>query len=125
MRIGLILTALAATAATATAAPATPPASQVYRLTPEQIAGIAANPAPDAPLAYDPLFDRSLFDDAAPGEGGTPRRDRKPHGEVGAFVGSGGARGVFGSTIVPLGDNGAAAFSFESSRDDHGYRRRR
>ena len=43
-------------------------------------------------------------------------------GEVGAFVGTGGARGMFGSAAVPLGSDGFAAFSFEHS--DYGRRRR-
>ena len=95
------------------------PAGTVYRLSPDEIAKIDPNPrAGDPKLAYDPLFDRSLFDNpnAAP-------RDRRPHGEVGAFVGSGGASGVFGSTTVPIGENGSASFSFENS--DYGRRRSR
>ena len=94
---------------------------KVYRLTPEQIAGINADPTPQPPLTYDALFDKSLFpspDDAA------PRRDRKMHGEVGAFVGSDGSRGVFGATTVPLGDTGSASFSFENSRYGDDRRRR-
>ena len=98
----------------------TQPASNggtVYRLSPDEIAKIDPNPrAQDPKLAYDPLFDRSLFDNpnAAP-------RDRRPHGQVGAFVGSGGSRGVFGETTVPIGDTGSASFSFENS--DFGRRR--
>jgi hypothetical protein len=38
--------------------------------------------------------------------------DRRPHGEVGFEIGSRGERALFGSTIVPLGQNGMAAFSF-------------
>ena len=38
--------------------------------------------------------------------------DRSAHGEVGFEIGSRGERALFGSTIVPLGDHGAAAFSF-------------
>ncbi len=95
----------------------TQPASNggtVYRLSPDEIAKIDPNPrAQDPKLAYDPLFDRSLFDNpnAAP-------RDRRPHGEVGAFVGSGGSHGVYGATTVPLGDTGSASFSFENSQFD-------
>jgi hypothetical protein len=40
----------------------------------------------------------------------------KIHGEVGAFVGTGGARGVFGTAAVPIGQDGMASFSFENSR---------
>ena len=95
----------------AIAAPCAAQPSTVYRLTPAEIAAVAAVPAAD------PLFDRSLFDESE------VRRDRRVHGEVGAFVGSGGARGVFGSAAVPLGSDGIAAFSFEHS--DFGRQRRR
>ncbi len=107
----LILTALLATAATSAE-----PAGQVYRLAPEEIAKLADAP----PAPFDPLFDRSLYD------GVQQKRDRAVHGEIGAFVGSGGARGLFGTAEVPIGDRGFASFSFEDSRtDDRGYRRRR
>ena len=113
-RVLTILCVLAATPAVA--APAPEPAGQVYRLAPEEIARLADAPPPP----FDPLFDRSLYD------GVTAKRDRQVHGEIGAFVGSGGARGVFGTAEVPLGDRGFASFSFEDSRtDDRGYRRRR
>ncbi|TPE62646.1 hypothetical protein FJQ54_05515 [Sandaracinobacter neustonicus] len=43
--------------------------------------------------------------------------DRRPHGEVGVMVGTGGARGIYGVTSVPLGDKGWATFGFENSRN--------
>ncbi len=43
--------------------------------------------------------------------------DRLPHGEVGFMIGTGGARGVYGATSVPLGENGWASFAFENSRN--------
>ena len=42
---------------------------------------------------------------------------RRPRGEVGMMVGTGGARGFYANTAVPLGENGWAAFSFENSRN--------
>ncbi len=94
----------------------------IYRLSPDEIAKIDPHPAAQTPTStYDPLFDRSLFppEDAV-------RTDRRPHGEVGAFVGSGGSRGVFGTVTQPLGDNGSATFSFENSNyGDYGNRRHR
>ena len=42
--------------------------------------------------------------------------DRRIHGEVGAMIGTGGARGLFGTAVIPLGDSGAAMISFEHSR---------
>lgn len=43
--------------------------------------------------------------------------DRRVHGEVGIMVGTGGARGIYGMTSAPLGENGWASFGFESSRN--------
>jgi hypothetical protein len=41
---------------------------------------------------------------------------RHVHGEVGAMIGSNGARGAYGTAAIPLGENGGAIVSFESSR---------
>jgi hypothetical protein len=41
--------------------------------------------------------------------------NRQVHGEIGAMIGTGGARGIFGTAAVPLGDTGMAVFSFENS----------
>lgn len=38
------------------------------------------------------------------------------HGEIGAMIGTGGARGVFGTAVIPLGENGTAVVSFENYR---------
>lgn len=46
--------------------------------------------------------------------------DRRMHGEVGFTVGTNGTRGVFGSTMLPLGDNGAVALSFSTGRSNFG-----
>lgn len=43
--------------------------------------------------------------------------DRRPHGEVGVMIGTGGARGIYGVTSVPIGDNGWASFGFENSQN--------
>ncbi|WP_374649163.1 hypothetical protein [Rhizorhabdus sp.] len=40
----------------------------------------------------------------------------RAHGEVGMFVGTGGARGVFGTAVAPVGETGQIAVSFENSR---------
>ena len=48
--------------------------------------------------------------------------DRRPHGEVGVMIGTGGARGIYGVTSVPLGENGWATFGFENSRNIWPYR---
>ncbi len=82
-------------------------AGEVYTLTPEQR---------DAALFSAPVDPT----DAAP-----VRKDRAIHGEMGVTVGTGGMRGVFGTALVPLGDSGMAALSFEDYRAGAGRRYRR
>jgi hypothetical protein len=111
--------AIAALALALVVAPAATAAEpQVYRLSAAEIerakAAAALRTDTDTQaLLPDPERDRrlatSLYADAAP-------RDRKLHGEVGMFIGSGGARGVFGSIGAPLGDDGLAQFSFDTGR---------
>jgi hypothetical protein len=43
-------------------------------------------------------------------------QDRSVHGQIGFGIGTGGMREVFGSTLVPLGEHGSAAFSFSTGR---------
>lgn len=43
--------------------------------------------------------------------------DGRPHGEAGFMIGTGGQRALFGSTVVPLGQDGYAAFSFMTAQD--------
>ena len=101
---------------------------EVYRLTPEQkeaaINSASRQPERAAPLLMpnpepgsagllpsaerDAILGNSLY--------GERRTDKKVHGEVGMFIGSGGARGIYGTTAMPLGENGVASFSFEHSR---------
>jgi len=42
--------------------------------------------------------------------------DRRAHGEVGAMIGTGGARGIYGIVGVPLGETGSARFAFSNTR---------
>lgn len=49
------------------------------------------------------------------------RMDRGIHGEMGVMIGTNGARGIYGTADIPLGDNARAVVSVESSR--FGYRR--
>ena len=58
----------------------------------------------------DAILSHSLYADNATAP------DRRPHGEVGMFIGSGGSRGIFGTIGMPLGDNGFASFSFDTGR---------
>ncbi len=58
----------------------------------------------------DAILSHSLYADNATAP------DRRPHGEVGMFIGSGGSRGIFGTIGMPLGDNGFASFSVDPGR---------
>lgn len=88
--------------------PPDPELAGVVRLTPEQReAAIEAGAVHSA---------RAIDGNGAP--------DHKIHGEVGVEVGTGGARAVFGSAVVPLGDSAVAAFSFESDARNYRWRRR-
>lgn len=93
LTVAALLTLLA-TPAMASDAP-----SDVIRLTPEQRAAVldAASVRPNRGL-----------------DGGG--YDRAVHGEVGLEIGSRGERAVYGSAIVPLGDNASAAISFFDGR---------
>ncbi len=44
--------------------------------------------------------------------------DRGIHGEMGVAIGTGGYRSVFGAAVMPLGQDGTFAFSFENSQND-------
>ena len=80
--------------------------SQVRRLSPEQKEHILAENERRRAEAAE--LDTAL--------GGSITRPSGIHGEIGAEIGTGGTRGLFGSALVPLGDRGAAAFSFEDYR---------
>lgn len=86
-----------------------PTSGQVYSLTPEQKeqALASATPRPAVPTV-------ETLDETG--------NDRRIHGEVGAMIGTGGARGMYGTAAIPLGENGGAIVSFEHSQ--FGNRRR-
>jgi hypothetical protein len=53
-------------------------------------------------------------------------RDRGIHGELGVAIGTGGYSSIFGTAVMPLGQNGALALSFENTQNDpYRYYRRR
>jgi hypothetical protein len=113
MRIALLAALIAAPAfaaepdaPVATAQPGSPPTS-----TAEQIdAFIKSSPAREARRAED-----AVADGVVPGE------DRKPHGEVGVAVGTGGYRSVYGRTEIPVGKNGRVSLAFEDTKGGYGY----
>ena len=72
-----------------------PPSSDIVTLTPEQReAALEAGAARAAA-------------DLSGGAG-----DRRVHGEMGVEIGTGGARSIYGTAVVPIGQNGVAAFSY-------------
>lgn len=94
---------LAAVPAHAMAQAAGGDTGRIIALTPEQKADVLNN-GTEASVA-------AARAGIAPGGG-----DRQVHGEIGAMIGTGGARGIFGTAAIPLGDNAGAVVSFESSR---------
>lgn len=105
MRQLLVPICLLAGAFTASAAIGQSSLSDVRRLSPEEKERIlAANSEADVDAASMSML------------GGGGSRSSQIHGEVGAMVGTGGARGIYGTAIVPLGENGSAILSFEKSQ---------
>ncbi|MBD3760613.1 hypothetical protein O4H52_00170 [Sphingomonadaceae bacterium G21617-S1] len=78
--------------------------------------------AEETVVALSPAAKEKLLDAAAArrqsdiGEPAINGLSKQIHGEVGMFVGTGGARGVFGSMVAPVGDSGSIALAFENSR---------
>lgn len=108
--------AVAATAHDRPVADALPPAiatpdsaSDTVALTPEQREAALEHGAARA----DPAF-------ADP-----TKSDRAIHGEMGVAVGTGGYRAAYGTAAVPIGNDAAAAFSFEADRYRNKHRRRK
>jgi hypothetical protein len=65
------------------------------------------------------LLGRSLYPEFwADGSGAPP--DRKVHGEVTMFAGSGGTFGMAGTALVPVGDTGGAAISIMRGTSNFG-----
>lgn len=108
---------LACVAAGLIAAPAvaeTTTEGTVVRLSPGQAEQAIESGAAAAAVPHDAL---ASIEDG-------PRR--AIHGEVGMMIGTGGARGMFGTAAIPLGDNAGAIVSFSTERyGGRGYRYRR
>ena len=95
-------------------APGTAPAE--VRLTPEQVRQVLDDAAR---RRHEPAVGRATVADE---EKACPT---KPHGEMGMEAGTGGYGAVYGTTVVPLGCNAAAAISIGSSTWNGGRYRRR
>jgi hypothetical protein len=100
----LVLTPVLAAGCAAPAIAAEPAPSgpgTVYRLTPAEADAAIA----DGARRRDDAFDS-----------GSVNGDNRIHGTVGAVIGTGGTRGIFGAAAIPLGDKANASVAFESSR---------
>ena len=109
MRLMLLLAVLATPAA----------ATELVRLSDAQREAVIAAAAngPERTLVLTPeqakrqsVLDRSLYPEFYQ-DGGGAVRDRKVHGEMSMFAGSGGTFGVSGAAVVPVGETGTAALS--------------
>ena len=87
------------------------------------LGGVAAK-ADDSVIALSPAQRAAAIEGAAGRDEALPLNGnpRQVHGEVGMEVGSGGHRAVWGSTVIPLGETGSAAFSFLTAQG-RGWRR--
>jgi hypothetical protein len=99
-------------------------ATEVIRLAPETrdavLAAAAAGPERAPVLTPEQarsqsVLDRSLYPEFFTGSAGGVR-DRRVHGEVSVFAGSGGLVGMAGTAVVPVGDSGMASISILQSR---------
>jgi hypothetical protein len=108
MTIGLILIAAAAARTLPTAVVA-----DEHRLSAAEVERVLERAAQkrEAPTVAQPI--------AVP-TGDLPIRPIE--GEVGVSIGTGGYREVFGTAVVPLGEQGTAVISFDSSRSNRGDR---
>jgi hypothetical protein len=112
MRLAIALAVLAASPAAGT---------EVVRLSDAQrdavIAAAARGPEKEPVLTPEQakrqsVLDRSLYPEFYGQSAGAPgARDRKVHGEMSVFAGSGGTVGYSGTAILPVGQTGSAAIS--------------
>ncbi|WP_310497234.1 hypothetical protein [Sandarakinorhabdus sp.] len=104
-----------------------PAAAQTYRLSdaeresvkneaalgPERAPVLTPVPLTKTFAGAQSVLDRSLYPELT--DGGEVR-DRRMHGEVSVFAGSGGALGFAGTTAFPLGETGMASISVAMGR---------
>lgn len=105
----LVLCAAVASTGIAHAAPVDTPSGTVISLSPEQVEA-----------AKEAAAERNMKA-AALGIDTSAQPDRRPHGEVGVAVGTGGYRSIYGSTVMPLGKDGVLALSFENTQNNPYY----
>lgn len=124
MRLILLLATLA-TLPTPIAAAAT----EVVRLSDAQREAVIATAAngPEKEPVLTPeqaqrqsVIDRSLYPEFYGQNGGPAAPDRKVHGEMTMFAGSGGTFGMSGTAVLPVGQNGSAAVSVMQGTSRYG-----
>lgn len=98
--------ALGVCAAPSTETVSVSPSGRVHRLSSQEAEAIQ-DAAADRNINAPSLDDRRV-------------PDGRIHGEIGFGIGTGGYNSIFGTALVPLGDDGFAALSFE--RSDFGRR---
>lgn len=97
---------------------ATPTAQPVFKpvTTSEQIAGyLASSPAAADDASPDAMLRRDLSRYLTPTA--KTRMDRQVHGEVTAMIGTGGARGAWGTVSMPVGETGTLTLSGGEGRN--------
>lgn len=99
-------------------APAATPTDPVFKpmTTSEQIAGyLASSPAAADDASPDAMLRRDLSRYLTPTA--RTRMDRQVHGEVTAMIGTGGARGAWGTVSMPVGETGTLTLSGGEGRN--------
>lgn len=102
----------------ATATAVAPAADPVFKpmTTSEQIAGyLASSPAAADDGSPDEMLRRDLSRYLTPSA--RTRMDRQVHGEVTAMIGTGGARGAWGTVSMPVGETGTLTLSGGEGRN--------
>jgi len=99
------------------------PAASFAQSTPAPVAAQSAPSAPDDTIRLTDeerwkILEGNTVESAAAARGelaDSERPARGIHGEVGVMIGSHGTRGAYGTADIPLGENGSATVSVESS----------
>lgn len=110
--IAALALSVAPAAVAQTAPDDTAPGSTIVRLTPEQVEA-----------AKEAAAERNMK--AASGIDNGVVNGRQVHGEMGIAIGTSGYRSIFGTAVMPLGQSGALALSFENTQGmfgRYGYR---
>ena len=98
------------------------------------ITGLLLLPAPAiasderrlSPAEVQQILDKAALKDAVPAAKAVTSAPTRPiEGEVGMSIGSGGTREVFGTAVVPVGEQGVAIISIDAGESRRDTKRRR